>query len=187
MSNHEIYISGVNYESLVDGPGVRAAIFLSGCSHGCPGCHNPEAQNPRCGQPAWDLLLQIADEILRRPFLQGITLTGGDPMYYPSETNVFLASLLARLRAKRWYTPKEKDVWLYTGYTWEEIMLDPYRAHLALFCDVVVDGPFVQNLADRTLQFRGSSNQRMIDVYKSTEKGKPVLWTQSVYQAAPHI
>lgn len=171
------YISGVDYESVADGPGVRAAIFLSGCTHNCPGCHNPQTHDPCHGVEMNELVVNtIAYNIHIRKFLSGITLTGGDPLYDTDKTYAFLVSLRNKL-GKRWDTT---SVWLYTGYTWEKLMklypaFDNLRNLLSMV-DVVVDGPFIQTRADKTLAFRGSSNQRLIDVQKSLKQGVPVLW-----------
>lgn len=182
MSMHGLHISGVNYESWADGLGIRAAIFFSGCPHHCPGCHNQQAQEPSNGTWAYDLIEEIAQEISKRPFLKGITLTGGDPFYNPLETDSFLVALSAHLAQKKWVTTEHpKDIWLYTGYTWEELMSlsDPHVNRILRYCDVLVDGPFIQSLADKILLFRGSSNQRIIDIHRSFEKGVPVLWTST--------
>ena len=157
------YIAGVNYESACDGQGVRAAIFLSGCTHFCPGCHNPETHNPYFGtQITEDIIRRIADEIRSRPYLSGITLTGGDPLYDPEHTLNFVVTLKRFLG----YLP---NIWLYTGYTVEEMKKwDPrlsfvrFAQALISLCDVVVDGKFVRELADKRLAFRGSSNQNII-------------------------
>lgn len=171
------YISGVNYESVADGPGVRAAIFLSGCTHNCPGCHNPQTHDPCFGSQIDELTINnIAHNIHRRSFLSGITLTGGDPLYDTDKTYQFLYSLRNRM-GNRWDT---LSVWLYTGYTWEKLMklyptFENLRSLLSMI-DVIVDGPFIQSQADKTLAFRGSTNQRLIDVQKSLQQGVPVLW-----------
>lgn len=170
------YISGIDYESVADGPGIRAAIFLSGCNHNCPGCHNPQTHDPFFGQPADDNLIDgIADNLKERDYLTGITLTGGDPLFNPGYTLAFLRALRMRLFT-RW---NKYSVWLYTGYTWEQVLMrmkkDISLRILVSMCEVVVDGPFVEALADKTLAFRGSSNQRLIDVQKSLKQGVTVL------------
>lgn len=168
-------IAGVNYESMADGTGMRAAIFLSGCSHHCPGCHNRQAQDPQFGSLITDRTVdEIASNIVKRHFIRGITLTGGDPLYAPEKTLHFMQELDDRL-------PMPYTVWLYTGYTWEEIKAgmkkdSDLRTLIHDFVDVVVDGPFVADLADRTLAFRGSSNQRIIDAKETLKSGKVVLW-----------
>ena len=95
MNKTLLHIAGVNYDSLVDGEGVRAAIYLSGCRHHCPGCHNYDAQSPEFGQILTpSLLSSIAEEIKKREYLSGITLTGGDPLYDPEATEIMLEALL---------------------------------------------------------------------------------------------
>lgn len=171
------YLSGVNYESVADGPGVRAAIFLSGCNHNCPGCHNPDTHNPCFGaEISQASITTIAYLIDKRPYISGITLTGGDPLYDVEATLNFVSDLKTEL-GERW---DELNVWLYTGYTWEQLMLryriDDNLQKLLHMVDVVVDGPFVQSLADKRLAFCGSSNQRIIDVKDSLKLGLPLLF-----------
>ena len=159
-------VAGVNYDSLADGEGVRAAIFFSGCSHHCPGCHNLKAQDSQYGVVVTPELIQtVAAEINKRPYLSGITLTGGDPLFHALQTTEFLRKLLAML-------DRPLTVWLYTGYVWEKVS----RLNIFDMVDIVVDGPFVQELADKRLPFRGSVNQRIIDVRKSKESASVVLY-----------
>lgn len=181
-----LHIAGVNYDSLTDGSGVRTAIFLSGCPHRCPGCHNPEAHEPNFGTPATlDVIRQIAEEINKRPYLTGVTLTGGDPFYNPIETSDFLLAL--RMHADL----RDSDLWIYTGYTYEDLAayavpcLDDQGTHreaidyLLYTADVLVDGPFIQEKQNKLLAFRGSSNQRVIDLNATRSKGgrgEIVLW-----------
>ena len=171
------YLSGINYESVADGPGIRAAIFLSGCTHNCQGCHNPQTHDPCFGARIDELAVNnIAHNIHIRNFLSGITLTGGDPLYDIDKTYNFLYSLKNRMGA-RWDT---LSIWLYTGYTWEKLMklyptFENLRCLLSMI-DVIVDGQFVQDQADKTLAFRGSSNQRLIDVKQSIKQRVPVIW-----------
>ena len=171
------YLSGVNYESIADGPGVRTAIFLSGCNHNCPGCHNPDTHDPRYGERITEPTIgTIAYNIHIRRFLSGITLTGGDPLYDVERTYDFLYSLRNKL-GNRW---DSLSVWLYTGYTWEQLMkryaVEDNLKLLLSMIDVVVDGPFVPSLADKRLAFCGSSNQRIIDVRGSLKLGLPLLF-----------
>lgn len=166
-----LHISGINYESMVDGEGVRAAIYLSGCTHRCPGCHNPETHDPEYGKPATpELIRKIAREIVKRKaFLSGVTLTGGDPFYDPLATCQFLTDLWKELLDTDY--PVDKLLpWVYTGYTLDEILqlaptLEVSRQrscyHLLSVCDHLVDGPFIQEKADKSLAFKGSTNQRI--------------------------
>lgn len=159
-------IAGVHFDSLVDGEGVRAAIFFSGCRHRCPGCHNQAAQNPDYGQRITeDLLSSVARGIADRPYLSGVTLTGGDPLFKPEETLAVYEHLCSLLG----YRP---DVWLYSGEKWEDVKDLP----LMKVVSVMVDGLFEREHADKRLAFRGSLNQRLIDVQASLQEGKTVLW-----------
>ena len=151
-------------DTMVDGPGFRTSIYCAGCSHACPGCHNPQS---------WDFgggLEMTVDELMRTivsdPFTRGVTFSGGDPMYQA-------AGFAELARAIHTYT--QKDVWCYTGFTFESLIQDDQRELLAEL-DVLVDGPFIQSLRDESLLFRGSSNQRLIDVQASLYSGETVLW-----------
>lgn len=155
---------------MVDGAGVRTAIFLSGCAHHCDQCQNPETWNPEYGAVITIKTIQhIADEINKRDFVKGITLTGGDPFFHASATFDFLVALKAKLN-------KPVSLWIYTGYTYEQLREDTDMLPLLMASDVLVDGPFVWQQKDKRLRFRGSRNQRIIDVQKSLETGDVVLW-----------
>lgn len=163
-------VCGINYDSLADGEGVRTAIFFSGCPHHCPGCHNREAQSVHFGSVVSERMIdEIAREIAKRPYLSGITLTGGDPLYLSIQTEDFLYHLLKKLNN---LGAKKPTVWLYTGSLFETV------CDLSIFnlVDVCVDGPFLLSQADKRLAFRGSSNQRIIDVAASRAKGEPILY-----------
>lgn len=162
-------IAGTVNDSIVDGPGLRYTVFFQGCGHHCKGCHNPQTWKPYGGKEV--TLADIATEICANPLLSGITLSGGDPLY---ESNVYDALSLAHLIK----TAKPKmDVWCYTGYTFDEIVSnkDSLRYRLLKYVDVLVDGPYVEAKRDLTLLFRGSSNQRLIDVQASLKTGKIIL------------
>lgn len=143
-------------ESVVDGPGIRTVIFTAGCPHRCPGCHNPESWNPRGGEdvPVEDLLTRI-----EQSGWDGVTVSGGEPFLQPEA----LARLVDGCKVL------QKNVWVYTGYTFEQLqgMDDEYVTSVLDRADVLVDGRFEQPLMDRSLRFRGSSNQRIIFLNKA--------------------
>lgn len=165
--------SGINYESFADGEGVRVSFFVSGCNRHCPGCFNPEAQDFNYGTPfTYDVQKDVSKH-LKLPYIDGITIVGGEPM---EPSNLDMTTQLA-VEAKQ----AGKSVWIYTGYTYEELV---DRHHfgtdvLIAMTDVLVDGPFIQSLADKRLLFRGSSNQRIIDIPKTRQSGTIVLWDEN--------
>ncbi len=162
-------IVGINFESIVDGDGVRVVIFFSGCEHHCKGCHNPQSHDFRAGRPfSTDLQKQIADYVRDTPFIEGVTLSGGDPMYSAKDIIPFIRELRKSV--------PNVSVWVYSGFTYEEILMDPGMAELLQVCDVLVDGRFILEQRDITLSYRGSKNQRIIDVKKSLNEGDVVLW-----------
>lgn len=149
----------------VDGPGFRTSIYLSGCRHKCPGCHNPTSHNPEEGyEMELNQIMQIVEE---EDF--NVTITGGDPLYFPEK----LKHLVEAIKANR------RNLWVYTGYTWEEIISSPLLLDSIRKIDVLVDGPFVEHLRDVDLPFRGSSNQRIIDVKESLSQGRIIFYNPS--------
>lgn len=151
-----IRIAGVVRESVVDGPGLRFVIFAQGCSHHCRGCHNPETWEPAGGHET--SIKELLDGIRSNPLLKGVTLSGGDPFMQ--------AGMLGKLALQ--VKEMGKDVITYTGYTWEQLigMAEKDKGIKALLdkTDILVDGPFIQDLRDLGFAFRGSTNQRVIDV-----------------------
>ncbi len=162
----DIRINGFVNDSIVDGPGLRFAVFTQGCPHGCPGCHNPETHAMDGGK------LTDTDSLIARmqenPLLSGLTLSGGEPFMQPE-------ACLALARGAR---TLGLDVWAYSGYTYETLMGMGEAARALLeACDVLVDGPFIQAQRSLDLSFRGSKNQRLIDLNASRAAGGIQLWT----------
>lgn len=152
-------------ESIVDGKGIRMVVWNQGCRMACPGCHNPETHS-LCGGKEVDLE-DIEKEITKHSLRhQGITLSGGDPFLQPKQ-NKRLAILAHNLGL---------DVWAYCGKTFEQLLKNEDTKELLECCDVLVDGPFIKELRDITLPFRGSSNQRLIDVQASLQSGEVVIY-----------
>jgi anaerobic ribonucleoside-triphosphate reductase activating protein len=168
------YVGDYKPFMFVDGEGVRCSLYVSGCLFACEGCFNRATWSFRYGNP---YTAQLEDRILAdlaEPYVQGLTLLGGEPFL---NTGVCLA-LVRRVRAEFGNT---KDIWSWTGYVFEELLLDsPDKLELLGLIDVLVDGPFDESLKDLRLQFRGSSNQRIIDVPASLAAGHTVLWAARV-------
>ena len=141
-------------ETIVDGIGLRYSLYFSGCTHKCKGCHNEYSWNPENGDTVtYEMLERIAEEINTNAMLDGITISGGDPLFNPED----MIKILRFLKEKT-----GKDIWMYTGYTLEQIRKDEKRNACLEYVDVLVDGPFIKQLYTPDLQFKGSSNQRII-------------------------
>ena len=161
---------------IANGPGVRVSLFVSGCTHRCPGCFNEEAWDFDFGQPFTQEVIDRILEDLAPSFVRGLTLLGGEP--FDPRNQGAIVELLRQIKAKY----PEKSIWAFSGYLFDRDILpgklgDPAitREYLS-YLDVLVDGPFVQAKKNLTLRFRGSENQRLIDVPASLESGTVVLW-----------
>lgn len=160
-----IRIAGIIRESIVDGPGIRFVIFCQGCPHNCEGCHNPDSHDFNGG---YDCSTdKILEEIDKNPLLKGVTFSGGEPMCKTREF-AYLAEEIKK---------RNLDITVFTGYVYEELIKreDPYTRKLLDNTDLLIDGPYVKEKRDLTLIFRGSSNQRIIDMNKTREAGEVVL------------
>ncbi|CAI2548151.1 hypothetical protein AKUH4B114J_00330 [Apilactobacillus kunkeei] len=169
------YIADYKPFNFVDGEGIRCSIYVSGCKFLCPGCYNVASQNFHYGQPySQDLEDQIIED-MKKDYVQGLTLLGGEPFL---NTQVCLR-LCKRVREEFGHT---KDIWSWSGYTFDELLKDSYdKLKLLSMIDILVDGRFMEDQKDLTLQFRGSANQRIINVPKSLEENKVVLWDKLVH------
>ena len=155
-SNLSIRILDIRYGTSVDGIGLRTSLYCAGCENHCPGCHNPQSWDERGGTPiaVGELFRLIVDADMN------VTFSGGDPMLHP-EGFIALAQMIKQ--------HTNKTIWCYTGYRFEELMNHPLRSELVRLCDVLVDGRYMESERDLTLRFRGSRNQRIIDVQRSLE------------------
>lgn len=158
-------IAGIVNDSITDGPGLRLAVFLQGCPRRCEGCHNPTAQPFEGGYDMSDE--EIFAMIKKNPILSGVTFTGGEP-FCQAERLIPLAKSIKETGL---------ELAIYTGYTFEELLADEKMRQLACLADVIVDGEFIQAQRDLSQKFKGSKNQRIINVKGSLKSGKAVLCT----------
>ncbi|WP_102407751.1 anaerobic ribonucleoside-triphosphate reductase activating protein [Parabacteroides bouchesdurhonensis] len=156
-------------DTTVDGPGFRTAIYAAGCPNQCPGCHNPESWDINKGKPV--STGEILEKVLADDFAN-VTFSGGDPMFQPEGFTELARAIKEKSR---------KNIWCYTGYKFENILNNPKQAQLLKYIDVLVDGKFQQSLRDESLLFRGSSNQRLIDVKASLREEKVVCLNYNPY------
>ena len=159
-----ISVLDIIHDTMVDGPGFRTSIYCAGCPNACPGCHNPQSWDIKQGREM--STAQIMAEIENDPFAN-VTFSGGDPMFQ-AEGFCELAQAIK--------SQTQKTIWCFSGFTFEVLLKNPEQRKLLQFIDVLVDGPFVQSLRDEALLFRGSSNQRILDVPKSLKAAMPVLY-----------
>lgn len=158
---------------IANGPGVRVSLFVSGCTHRCPGCFNEVAWDFDYGQPFTDETIETILDMLRPSYIKGLTLLGGEPFEPRNQADV--VKLLRRVRQEL----PEKSIWGFSGYLFEKDMLSGRIGDLSeyLSClDVLVDGPFIQAKKNLSLRFRGSENQRIIDMKASLKEGRTILW-----------
>lgn len=158
-------IYGLVQDSIVDGPGFRFSCFVQGCPHHCPGCHNPDSHDPAGGREM--TVDEVAKELLKNPLTDGLTLSGGDPFAQPED-----CLALAKIAHEH-----SLNVWAYSGWTFEHLRDQGSQAQRALLeeVDVLIDGPFVLEQRTLALPWRGSRNQRVIDVPASLEAGEAVI------------
>lgn len=161
----KLRISGTVNDSIVDGPGLRFTIFTQGCPHNCPGCHNPQTHSMKGGKKI--SINRLYKQIKENGLLSGITFSGGEP-FVQAKTLIPLAKKLKE---------DNFEIASYTGYLFEDLVNDkvPFAKELLKYLDVLIDGKFVLSLKSMDLAFKGSSNQRTIDVQKSLKENKTIL------------
>lgn len=166
----------IKNRDIANGPGVRVSLFVSGCTHRCKGCFNAVAWDFDYGQPFTQATVDSILEMLRPAFVKGITLLGGEP--FEPQNQPALVELLRQIKK----TYPEKSIWAFSGYLFDRDILagrlgDPkVTKEFVSYLDVLVDGPFVEEKKDLSLRFRGSANQRIIDVPASLRQGEVILW-----------
>ena len=163
MESNKIRIAGLTDDSIVDGKGFRFVIFTQGCLHHCKGCHNPETWAMDAGS-LMDIS-EIEDKIAKNGLLDGITFSGGDPFYQPEPC----------AKIAKWAKDRGLNIWAYSGFTYEELINMPEVKEFLDLVDVLVDGPFILEEKSLLLNFRGSKNQRVIDLNETKKTGEIVL------------
>ena len=166
-----MYYSDIKYPDVANGLGVRVSLFVSGCRRHCPECFNKEAQDFKYGKPFTDKEITFIESRLQLPQVRGLSLLGGEPMEIENVTE--LLPLCEYLKS----TYTNKDIWCYTGYTYEELLNRNNIAtkEILKYIDILVDGDFQIDKKSLNLKFRGSSNQRIIDVQKTLKSNKVEL------------
>lgn len=160
----------IKYNDISNGEGIRTSLFVSGCPHHCKGCFNEIAWDFNYGEEyTIDTILDIYNSVNSK-YITGLSILGGEPLAFENLIDVY--STIAYIKQNT-----GKSIWLYTGYVWEGIIKNDFIKNSILpLCDVIVDGPFIEELYSISLKFRGSANQRIIDVQKSLEQNKIVLY-----------
>lgn len=155
----------ITKDDMLNGDGLRVVLWVAGCAHACPGCHNPVTWDPEGGLPFDEAARREIYEELEKDYVSGITFSGGDPLH---PANIRGVTELARQIRSDF---PDKTIWLYTGSTWNEVR----DREVARYVDVLVDGTFQEAKKDNTLRWKGSSNQQVIDVQKTLKTGEVVL------------
>lgn len=156
----------ITKDDMLNGEGLRVVLWVSGCSHNCKGCQNPVTWDPKGGVPFDRAAKAEIFDQLDRDYISGITYSGGDPMFLENREEIL--ALTKEIKEKY----PNKNIWLYTGYNWEEVKDEPVIPYL----DVLVDGKYIEEERDVSLAWKGSKNQKVIDVPKSRKEGKTVLY-----------
>ena len=160
----------IRTDDMLNGSGLRVVLFVSKCSHHCRGCHNPESWDDSCAKLFDDEAKENIFSELKKDYISGLTLSGGDPLHKENIKDVL--SLVKEIKE----TFPDKQTWLYTGYTYSDILNNPGMLEIIKYCDVLVDGKFEIDNADVKYRWAGSVNQRVINVRESLKQNKVVLY-----------
>lgn len=169
--------ANIKTNDIANGPGIRVSLFVSGCTHRCKGCFNEVAWDFDYGEPFTQDTIDFILEQMAQPYIKGLTLLGGEP--FDPKNQPAIVELLRQVKERY----PEKSIWAFSGYLFDKDILSgrlgPWEVtkEYLSYLDVLVDGPFVESKKDLTLRFRGSSNQRLIDVQKSLQTGEVMLWS----------
>ncbi|MBC9720101.1 MAG: anaerobic ribonucleoside-triphosphate reductase activating protein [Turicibacter sp.] len=163
-----MYYAQIRKFDTANGTGIRSTLFVSGCTHKCKGCFNQDYKHFRYGHPWTKEIEDKFIEHIKNPNVHGVTILGGEPMDQVRDTD--LKDLVCRIKEET-----GQNIWIYSGYTFEEIMMHKKTKEILKYCDVLVDGPFIEEQKDLRLRFKGSKNQRIIDVQKTLSEGKVTL------------
>lgn len=168
----ELRVAGIVRESVVDGPGFRYVIFAQGCIHKCNGCHNPDTHDINGGYSVD--ADNIIREVVSNKYIDGVTFSGGEP-FMQVEKFIYIAQAIKKVN---------KHIVCYTGYTFEQLINNKNKSNIKLLSliDILIDGPYIQELKDLSLCYRGSKNQRIIDVHRSISNGSVVI--ENIYKSA---
>ena len=158
----------ITHDDMLNGDGLRVVLWVAGCTHHCPQCQNPITWDIEGGIPFDEAAHEEIMQDLQKDYISGITFSGGDPLH--PENRAEVAKLIAEIRANY----PQKTIWLYTGFVWDAIKDLPFIKEI----DVLVDGPFLMDKRDVKLHWRGSSNQRVINVKETLRLGQMVLWSE---------
>ena len=163
-----MYYAQIRKFDTANGTGIRSTLFVSGCTHKCKGCFNQDYKHFRYGHPWTKEIEDKFIEHIKNPNVHGVTILGGEPIDQVRDND--LKDLVCRIKEET-----GQNIWIYSGYTFEEIMMHKKTKEILKYCDVLVDGPFIEEQKDLRLRFKGSKNQRIIDVQKTLSEGKVTL------------
>ena len=169
-----MYYGNIEEHDVINGPGVRTILFVSGCTHKCRGCHNPDSWDFDYGEP---FTKEVEDKIinyLKSPVVQGFSLLGGEPFDNVDDC----VKLVKRIKQEC----PDKDIWVWSGYTFEYLNNHPSKRELLHLCDVLVDGRYNEGLRDLSLHYRGSSNQRIINIQDSLVQKDKIVFNKFYYK-----